>query len=133
MKPEKLMTLRELCNVLKVGRAGDGTIFTCEQMERAADELVRRSDTILDLDTRSRRKAKTVLFTVAGRGVFPMDMLRQDQAYPRSENDALAAQCESMHRKVILARDDAPMNWCPTLDRWKSFGWEVLSVDEVKE
>lgn len=133
MKQPAMMTLRELCQTLKDGRAGDGIEITCEQMEHTADELVSRSDEILELIARDQRKSKTVLFTVAGRGVFPLDMLRRDQAYPRSESDAVMAQCERNHRKVMLARDDAPMNWCPTLDRWKSFGWEVLSVDEVKE
>lgn len=63
-----------------------------------------------------------------GRG-FPIDMLRYDRAIPESEQDSgliagsLQPRSQSQRTvRVIMDRE-------PTLARWESFGWRVISVD----
>lgn len=69
--------------------------------------------------------AKRFVFTVEGRGEFPFDMLRYDQAWPHSEfNDSpqLRGGIEAPLRQVTLRCDGNP----PTVGRWQSFGWKVI-------
>lgn len=70
-----------------------------------------------------------IIFTVEGRGPFPLDMLRHDCCWPR---DGMSAQnmdgCEdAVPRRVMLVTDITT----PTPDRWRSFGWVV--VEQRKE
>ena len=58
-------------------------------------------------------------FTVSGRGVFPVDMLRYDQCCPVFPGDA-AYILTTFKREVRLNSDKYP-----TTDRWASFGWYV--------
>jgi hypothetical protein len=73
-----------------------------------------------------------VRFTVEGSGIFPLDMLRYDRCYPRSENDANTAQDGRVRRQVeLLAPNRAEAYWQPTAGRWESFGWKVLKWERV--
>lgn len=69
-------------------------------------------------------------FTVEGRGVFPIDMLRSDECWP-ADGDAVMAMNASFgdfsrdHRHVKLRTH---IRGGPTIARWKSFGWRVAEV-----
>ena len=65
-------------------------------------------------------------FTVAGRGKFPFDMLRHDQAHPRDPSSALALGHDDP-RAITLVVVAPDKHWLPTFDRWRSFGWPVIS------
>jgi len=71
---------------------------------------------------------------VTGRTPFPVDMLRYDQAWPAREADSITiSQLNHMHsRETLPEGSEAPcvrLNTVkvPTLDRWASFGWRVIS------
>jgi hypothetical protein len=75
--------------------------------------------------------AKGCKFTVRGSGRFPVDMLRYDRCFPTSTEAVMhiAHQLRDgegveQYRSVELATD-----WTstPTVSRWRSFGWEVVS------
>lgn len=70
---------------------------------------------------------KTKLFrvTVEGNGMFPVDMLRYDAAYPSTERDSGTIMGDGL-RKV-----DVAMKNPPTEARWQSFGWIVLNVAKI--
>ena len=68
-------------------------------------------------------------FTVQGRMVFPVDMLRYDACWPYTTEDAIEIACS-------LDRVDPPEVRTVTLitsmnriakGRWESFGWKVLN------
>lgn len=75
--------------------------------------------------------AQAKQFTVQGRGLFPMDMLRYDACWPATGTDVelisvTIADVEGRERwttprKVILSSASKP-----TAERWLSFGWRVL-------
>ena len=72
-------------------------------------------------------------FTVEGTGSFPTDMLRYDGAYPASpqavsmisDDWRTAAPLERRSARLIHVGDQR--GWEPTVDRWRSFGWTVVS------
>lgn len=75
------------------------------------------------------------IITVKGSGMFPIDMLRYDHAWPRTEEDShkVAADYRSDEnyprmRTVELLSDHER---APTEDRWRSFTWEVVKVEYV--
>ena len=88
----------------------------------------------------NKTKETTTQFTVLGRGVFPMDMLRYDGCYPKLETDTACMVNDGL-REVTLQRGlkeldhenyrpgdyGNPTVWSPTVGRWNSFGWAVLS------
>jgi hypothetical protein len=71
-------------------------------------------------------------FEVAGTGRFPLDMLRYDGCWPRQSADARAIERSvrgepdtvgaggGRTRSISLTGIKAP-----TVDRWRSFGWEA--------
>jgi hypothetical protein len=71
-------------------------------------------------------------FTVKGRGPFPVDMLRYDQCIPYQPDDTrkLEADATEETREVTLTipKGAASIHY-PTVGRWSSFGWNVLSWD----
>lgn len=76
------------------------------------------------------KQPQIVHFTVEGRGTFPVDMLRYDTCWPRSQEDT--AKLERVSRRQHL-RDDRPVRIAlssngrpPTAARWASFGWKVI-------
>lgn len=67
-------------------------------------------------------------YKVRGRGPFPIDMLRHDQAWPVSPDDSAKISIGIEH--------DAAYDWRtiflngvarPSVARWKSFTWEVIA------
>lgn len=60
------------------------------------------------------------VFTVKGKGSFPIDMLRFDQCWPRSPHDVTAMLNDHEERSVNLRGLAGP-----TSGRWASFGWYV--------
>lgn len=80
-------------------------------------------------------------FVVAGSGEFPGDMLRHDQCWPISEEDAGKVVRNEFHlltrradfeteRHVTLGSDSAH---APHIARWESFGWRVISHGRLGE
>jgi hypothetical protein len=75
-------------------------------------------------------------FTVVGGGDFPFDMLRKDQCFPTdsvsAENMSEAGQVRHWARRrvVHLARWVDHALQIPTRERWRSFGWDLVTYDE---
>lgn len=76
-----------------------------------------------------------VVFTVAGRGRFPVDMLRYDECFPVNGDSAAAIGVTREEegrsapvRKVRLLTRRASGY---TAARWASFGWTVLENPEA--
>lgn len=73
------------------------------------------------------------VFTVRGALAFPLDMLRYDACYPHSETDA--HEIEGSIRNygttapltVTLVFHSGASKTHPTGERWRSFGWEVVT------
>jgi hypothetical protein len=57
-------------------------------------------------------------------------MLRYDRAYPESEQDSATIASSLQPRSVSQRTVRVVMNRQPTMGRWESFGWRVISVDE---
>ncbi|KRT69414.1 MAG: hypothetical protein XU15_C0011G0096 [candidate division NC10 bacterium CSP1-5] len=75
-------------------------------------------------------------FQVTGLGSFPLDMLRYDECYPRTERDtALIDQSfqEANVQYIGLERILTDEAKDPTFDRWKSFLWAVVKNSIVTE
>jgi hypothetical protein len=76
--------------------------------------------------------AKTYRFkvTVRGNGQFPVDMLRYDRCWPASEQDSykMSRDWAEGVRDVVLLTDHDRI-WQPTVGRWRSFTWEVVSSE----
>jgi len=62
-------------------------------------------------------------YVVTGRGEFPVDMMRYDQAWP------LDPILSSDRRRSITMRGLAE----PTIGRWASFGWSVGFEADTRE
>jgi hypothetical protein len=66
-------------------------------------------------------------FVVEGRTSFPIDMLRYDRCWPRTELDA--GEVERSFRRVEGVRGVRVVSLsglrAPTDGRWESFGWKV--------
>jgi hypothetical protein len=80
---------------------------------------------------------KTV-YTMAGRGSFPVDMLRRDRCFPATERDSMtiaaADSVASFSRdlanlpKVTLCAYHEYPDWEPNFSRWASFDWGLVSL-----
>ena len=68
------------------------------------------------------------LFTVQGRGQFPLDMLRYDSCYPATQQDVVVMEDREVEREVTVERtlDSWTKAWKPTFGRWESYGWKVV-------
>lgn len=64
-------------------------------------------------------------FTVNGRGVFPIDMLRHDRCWPL-DNYAAVTDYNREPQTVTLFTDSVRTI---TPGRWRSFGWTVMGID----
>ena len=86
-----------------------------------------------------RNKPEFFQIVVAGKGQFPVDMLRHDCAYPVTEEDSswisnmktAAGSGSCIGPKYRVVREVNLI--CrtlhgPTVRRWESFSWKVLSV-----
>jgi len=86
-----------------------------------------------------RRSGYIIDFVVAGRGDFPMDMLRYDECWPQDTSDASLI-ARSLYEGVnadgrlgewvIRLRRFSEHKIGPTVARWESFGWKVTEINE---
>lgn len=68
------------------------------------------------------------LFVVIGTDRFPIDMLREDQAFPMTEKDSekiVSCPMESM-TMIFLKHRGVNEYWRPQATKWQSFGWTVM-------
>lgn len=69
------------------------------------------------------------IFKVQGRGGFPFDMLRYDECWPETTNDALMLQhpdtLEGLKAVRTITMATASRN-APNAKRWESFLWRVV-------
>ena len=74
-------------------------------------------------------------FIVAGTGPFPVDMLRFDQCWPQSGADAAAIALDTRDMHARESRRCVTLctgrRFGATIRRWESFGWRVISHDEI--
>lgn len=73
---------------------------------------------------------RRTLLTVQGVGQFPADMLRYDEAWPLRTEDAQKIERAGIlrgSRQVTLLS----VRNAPTTERWESFGWRVVSWENV--
>ena len=71
---------------------------------------------------------------VEGNLTFPLDMLRYDRVSPSTSQDIekvfpdheLPVTERFATRRVVLIAFNTKL-WSPTADRWRSFGWRVVS------
>ena len=66
-------------------------------------------------------------FTVKGRGLFPIDMLRHDHCWPvdGDYNHISRSATSNAEASIVLC---AQMRRCITPERWRSFGWVVTDI-----
>jgi hypothetical protein len=74
-------------------------------------------------------KVKVYEYSVVGKGHFPIDMLRYDSAWPARSEDCmpiLLSPDRESYREVrtVKVRSHTP----PTIDRWRSFMWNVQNL-----
>lgn len=71
-------------------------------------------------------KIRRKIIIVEGSGLFPIDMLRYDHAWPRTEADANKCMYDAAGemREIELCTDVEYI----TVERWNSFTWNVKSV-----
>ena len=75
------------------------------------------------------RRVDLVGFTVTGSGGFPMDMLRRDEAWPSTTDDALRAE---LAVRTTFGRPPVSIRLIGlglTPERWQSFGWTVSHIE----
>ncbi len=74
--------------------------------------------------------------------IFPLDMLRYDSSRPTSQKDVGAMTHALFGRGGEWQKSDTIQlshyehgnkSWHPTIERWKSFSWEVVEVDPPAE
>lgn len=69
-----------------------------------------------------------MVVTVKGVGRFPFDMLHQDRCCPATAQDAVEIERPAGERQIQLLRFSTAGKAGPSAARWKSFGWEIVSV-----
>jgi hypothetical protein len=81
---------------------------------------------------------KLIRYTVAGNGAFPLDMLRYDGSYPYQQTDSSAmvydrsfTKLKDSKREVTLEKLVDARVWQPSYERWVSFGWKVINVENL--
>jgi hypothetical protein len=71
-----------------------------------------------------------VEFTVAGTGTFPLDMLRYDRCWAKTQEDTTilrsTAYKPSKHELTVTLQSIGTA--APTIDRWESYGWSVVTA-----
>lgn len=70
-----------------------------------------------------------IRFKVSGRGEFPVDMLRSDACHPTSLVSAgmVYGRAGEGYRTVELESWQRESFWLPNVERWRSFGWTVVT------
>lgn len=73
-----------------------------------------------------------VIFDVTGNGIFPWDMLRYDECFPYSPEEAAKFQGlddEDRECTIRLATYSPDTAVRPSARRWATFGWTVTIVN----
>lgn len=101
-------------------------IFLQRVAETACAAYEEAQNAIPNLDQPTR-------FTVAGRGVFPADMLRHDHCWPVDGdlNRVTDPTVRLGERKDVTVTLCAQSGRRITPARWQSFGWVVTEIDGV--
>jgi hypothetical protein len=68
-------------------------------------------------------------FTVKGKGHFPFDMLRHDQAWPATTDAATAMSFSASVSEGLTVELIAYKRRHITPARWRSFGWVVTEIE----
>lgn len=68
---------------------------------------------------------------VRGSGQFPLDMLRYDACVPDRQEDVFSVAPVTIHDRTVQLRRYAMTDAPATSDRWRSFGWTVVSEEPV--
>ena len=80
--------------------------------------------------------ANITTYKVAGVFDFPIDMLRYDQAWPRSEAETAklysALNLTTQPRNKGFVEVELQCLGQPELLRWRSFMWKVVEIDGVR-
>lgn len=75
-------------------------------------------------------------FKVSGKGRFPVDMLRYDNCWPIESEDATKILDQKTDRTLGIGRPQRSIELYthrkggPTIDRWKSFGWNCWIIQK---
>lgn len=69
-------------------------------------------------------------YMVSGTGRFPLDMLRYDRCTPLAGVDVAILENTFQGHGYNSFAVIGPVE--PTIDRWKSFGWQVNDVEKRK-
>lgn len=83
----------------------------------------------------STRTSAFIKFCVEGVGAFPVDMLRYDCAWPLRGVDTVmitkSIENTTTQRYSVWLKTSGRVDVRPTLIRWKSFGWDVTTVEKA--
>lgn len=75
----------------------------------------------------------TKIITVHGNVEFPIDMLRYDNAWSRTETDSHKIRASydggMGYQQIQVVTGDIN---APNRNRWLSFGWKVIKIETVK-
>jgi hypothetical protein len=74
---------------------------------------------------------RMIEFVVEGRGSFPVDMLRYDTCWPRTESDASIIDSSFQPRNRVTHVVALKGLREPTEGRWESFGYKVREVTKA--
>lgn len=112
--------------------------LTVEKLRQAGHEptagelrFVRRLVTMIQALEAEPEETRMIrgTFTVEGNDAFPIDMLRFDYCWPRTQDDALMIEASMgaiasgpWRIRLHTAKDTAP-----TAARWKGFGWKAVA------
>lgn len=67
------------------------------------------------------------VFTVKGKGAFPIDMLRLDYCWPHNEEDSKRVFQKGIRTIELVRRIDRE-GTVPAAGHWLSYGWTVKEI-----
>lgn len=68
-------------------------------------------------------------FTVAGKGTFPVDMLRYDRCFPARDSDVVRSLADGQREITLATCAPRKVGHLVTEKRWATFGWTVINQD----
>tara|TARA_R110002020_G_scaffold32996_3_gene101034 strand:+ start:614 stop:937 length:324 start_codon:yes stop_codon:yes gene_type:complete len=72
-----------------------------------------------------------IAFVVEGSGRFPIDMLRYNQAWPATVQAGIDITTTEPHNDLGNRTVRLNATQQPTIGRWASFGWQVISISPM--
>lgn len=76
---------------------------------------------------KKKREYVMTLIVVEGEGPFPIDMLRYASCVPHGEGDSRVIRDDPVGKQRVTLRRFSPDGRPTNVERWRSFGWTVLS------